>query len=343
MAGLGLRLQVVLLFVCPLSRLEERGSRPTEEKSAVPKDAPSPKKRFVYGKENQEVKVYVEINRNSPFLVCMDEKLAHRETIDPYYLWIGPNGRNIKGQSYVNLTETGKLALKFFTKDMSGAYMCTLSYTSFSNNVLEEKEKFKAYKFIVLAYREPDYTFQINVRYSTSQCDVPSNDRFFEELKTILDDLIFGLTCQLTDAHYKCHVIKAPKHGLQNEIFITFRLSPFGAGWEAVCRQITHDCEEETNKRVTQARDRLEEFFQQQPVILKKEFDTVPEIHYLENSLEVTRLDNCRPGFGKNEVTHNDCSGCCVVCDPGTYSSDNNAHCKMCSSIRIHYYGATAC
>ncbi|KAJ1135230.1 hypothetical protein NDU88_001674, partial [Pleurodeles waltl] len=52
-------------------------------------------------------------------------------------------------QSYVNLTETGKLALKSFTKDMSGAYMCTLSYTTFRNNVLEEKEKFKAYKFIV--------------------------------------------------------------------------------------------------------------------------------------------------------------------------------------------------
>uniref|UniRef100_A0A452GKF4 Zona-pellucida-binding protein 1/2 C-terminal domain-containing protein n=1 Tax=Gopherus agassizii TaxID=38772 RepID=A0A452GKF4_9SAUR len=43
----------------------------------------------------------------------------------------------------------------------------------------------------------------------------------------------------------------------------------------------------------------------------KHEFRNVPAIHYIDHSFEVTRIDSCRPGFGKNDDTHNDCASCC--------------------------------
>ncbi|XP_029428619.1 zona pellucida-binding protein 2 isoform X2 [Rhinatrema bivittatum] len=306
-------------------------------------NVPAAKKRYIYGKLNDKVDVYVKVYQNSPYLACMDEALAQGEVIDPLFLWIGPDGRNLKGQSFVNLTETGKLMLKAFQKSMSGSYSCTLSYKRIKKDPQEERDTFKTYKFMLFAYRDPDYTFQINARFSTKECNTVVNEQYFEELKKVLEDLIYSLTCQLTDAFFKCHVIKAPKHGLQNELFITFKVNPFAPGWESMCRNITYDCEDETNSRILQARDRIEEFFLKQTYVIQKEYNIMPAIRYVEKSLEILRLDSCRPGFGKNQFVHADCPGCCVVCGHGTYNSNNDMHCRACSSIRINYYGATAC
>ncbi|XP_075436255.1 zona pellucida-binding protein 2 isoform X2 [Ascaphus truei] len=241
----------------------------------------------------------------------MDVDIALKETIDPYYIWLGPDGRNLKGHSNANITETGKLALKSFEKSMSGPYSCTLSFSSIKNNIREEKEKFKSYAFLVLAYREPDYMYQINVRFTAKPCDTAANGHFYDKLLDLVEGLVSGLTCHLTNKFYKCHVIKAPQHTLQSELFVTFRVNPFGRGWESICRGISYDCEDDSNKRVQKARDRIQEFFIEQPRVLREDFVNVPDIHYIPHSLEITRSDSCRPGFGKNEVTHHDCSGCC--------------------------------
>ncbi|KAM9112696.1 zona pellucida-binding protein 2 isoform 2-T2 [Pangshura tecta] len=253
------------------------------------------KKNYIYGNIKHQVNIYVKVYTNSPFLVCMDLALSQKEVIDPNYLWIGPNGKTLKGQSYVNLTETGKLMVRGFQESMSGSYTCTLSYKTINTDIQEEREKFKTYKFMVY---EPSY---------------------------------------------KCHVIKIPKHGLLDELFVTFQVNPFAPGWEAVCRQISYDCEDVTNRRVQEARDLIEEFFHKQTYVLKHEFRNVPAIHYIDHSFEVTRIDSCRPGFGKNDDTHNDCASCCVVCDPGTYSPNNEVRCRICTSIRIKHYGAKSC
>uniref|UniRef100_A0A8C3T072 Zona pellucida binding protein 2 n=1 Tax=Chelydra serpentina TaxID=8475 RepID=A0A8C3T072_CHESE len=216
------------------------------------------------------VNIYVKVYTNSPFLVCMDLALSQKEVIDPNYLWIGPNGKNLKGQSYINLTETGKLMVRGFQESMSGSYTCTLSYKTIKTDIQEEREKFKTYKFMVY-------------------------------------------------------------------------VNPFAPGWEAVCQQISYDCEDVTNRRVQEARDLIEEFFHKQTYVLKHEFRNVPAIHYIDHSFEVTRIDSCRPGFGKNDDTHNDCASCCVVCDPGTYSPNNEVRCQICTSIRIKHYGAKSC
>ncbi|GAB0199055.1 zona pellucida-binding protein 2 [Grus japonensis] len=195
-------------------------------------------KNYVYGDTKHEVNVYVKVFTNSPFLVCMDLARSQEEVIDPKYLWIGPDGKNLEGRMYVNLTETGKLMVMGFKEFMSGAYTCTLSHKIIETTTQEEREMFEAYKFMVY-------------------------------------------------------------------------VNPFAPGWEEVCHQVPYDCEDATNMKVQEARDRIGEFFNKQTYALKHEFETVPVIHYVDNSFSVTHIDSCRPGFGKNDITHKNCASCC--------------------------------
>lgn len=56
----------------------------------------------------------------------------------------------------------------------------------------------------------------------------------------------------------------------------------------------------------------MEEFFRKQAHILHHHFNrTVPAMHFVDHSFQVTRIDNCRPGFGKNEGLHSNCATCC--------------------------------
>uniref|UniRef100_A0A8B9MCN5 Zona pellucida binding protein 2 n=1 Tax=Accipiter nisus TaxID=211598 RepID=A0A8B9MCN5_9AVES len=216
------------------------------------------------------VKVYVKVFTNSPFLVCMDLARSREEVIDPKYLWIGPDRKNLEGQMYVNLTKTGKLMVMGFKESMSGAYTCTLSHKIIETTTQEERVVFEAYKFMVY-------------------------------------------------------------------------VNPFAPGWEEVCHQVPYDCEDATNMRVQEARERIGEFFNEQTYALKHEFQTVPTIHYVDNSFSVTHIDSCRPGFGKNDITHKNCASCCVVCEPGTYSPNNEVTCQICTRPRVKKYGARSC
>ncbi|XP_053308749.1 zona pellucida-binding protein 2 [Spea bombifrons] len=288
------------------------------------------------------VNVYVKVNKDSPVLVCMDEDMARKETVDPHYVWVGPKDRILRGYNNVNITETGKLILKSFDKSMSGSYSCTFSYGIIKRNNNEE-EKFKTYTFTVLAYQVPDYTYRISVRYTAMPCEHLANARFFDFLIATVKDITGDLGCQLKNSFYRCHVVRDAEDHLLNELFISFEVNSFGHGWERLCNGTRPDCPDESNRRVQKARHLIIQFFKAQPIALKEEFLNVPEITYIEHSVAITRLDSCRPGFGKNEVTHRDCSGCCVVCDPGKFNPDNSRHCEVCKDIKIPYYGATAC
>ncbi|XP_062893313.1 zona pellucida-binding protein 2-like [Mobula hypostoma] len=292
----------------------------------------------IYGNSNKPVKVYVKMYTDSPSLLCTTEELSEKELVDPYFIWIGPTGRNIKGEPYTRISETGRLILKSFEKSMSGDYTCTVSY----KDVDENKEVFLDMKFSVYGFREPDYSFKFSTRYHTYECHDPANHHFFRKFRSVEKELITDLTCRITDVEMKCHVVKVPHEGLVTELFITFKLDPFGYGWEEVCKKFIHDCEDETNKRVEKARRRIEAFFKKQSIALNH-MNSKPTFYYIENSLKTTRVDHCRPGFGKNKLIHLDCSECCVVCDHGMYSPTNDVYCKPCSSVKINYYGATAC
>ncbi|XP_072742239.1 zona pellucida-binding protein 2 isoform X1 [Ciconia boyciana] len=300
-------------------------------------------KRYVYGDTKHEVNVYVKVFTNSPFLVCMDLARSQEEVIDPKYLWVGPDGKNLEGRMYVNLTETGKLMVMGFKESMSGAYTCTLAHKIIETTTQEEREMFEAYKFMVYAYREADHAYQVFVRFTTKECELAANSQFFEELKKILNNIISDLTCHIIESSYKCHSVKIPKQGLLHELFVSFQVNPFAPGWEEVCHQVPYDCEDETNMRVQEARDRIGEFFNKQMYALKHESQTVPAIRYVDNSFSVTHIDSCRPGFGKNDITHKNCASCCVVCDPGTYSPNNEVTCQICTRPRVKTYGARSC
>ncbi|KAK4808743.1 hypothetical protein QYF61_023211 [Mycteria americana] len=335
---------------------------PTEEQHSVDLI----EKRYVYGDTKHEekhstsfalfscvaVNVYVKVFTNSPFLVCMDLARSQEEVIDPKYLWVGPDGKNLEGRMYVNLTETGKLMVMGFKESMSGAYTCTLAHKIIETTTQEEREMFEAYKFMVYAYREADHAYQVFVRFTTKECELAANGQFFEELKKILNNIISDLTCHIIESSYKCHSVKIPKQGLLHELFVSFQgnrfqyllevleftvtyssthvhvsffpppiVNPFAPGWEEVCHQVPYDCEDETNMRVQEvlcrplcllcARDRIGEFFNKQMYALKHESQTVPAIRYVDNSFSVTHIDSCRPGFGKNDITHKNCASCC--------------------------------
>lgn len=62
----------------------------------------------------------------------------------------------------------------------------------------------------------------------------------------------------------------------------------------------------------SQARDRIEEFFRSQAYILHHHVNkTKPAMHFVDHSFQVVCIDNCRPGFGKDEGLHTNCASCC--------------------------------
>ncbi|KAJ7415106.1 Zona pellucida-binding protein 2 [Willisornis vidua] len=293
-------------------------------------------KNEVYGDTRHEVNVYVKVSTNSPFLVCMDLALSQEKIIDPKYLWIGPDGRNLKGHRSAELAEPGKLVLVGFRESMSGAYTCSLSHTLIEATTQEETEMVEAYKFMVYAYREADHAYQVFVRFSTSHCRLRANTLYFETLKQILNRTISHLKCHITESSCKCHSIRTPKQGLQHELFVNFQVHPFAPGLEEVCHKVPDGCEDVTNMRVQQvlcqsprafsasltppsasapaeATEQIGKFFLQLRDALKHQVEAVPTIQFVENSFSMTPIDSCRPGFGKDRHSHQSCASCCDI------------------------------
>ncbi|XP_038942436.1 zona pellucida-binding protein 2 isoform X9 [Rattus norvegicus] len=104
---------------------------------------------FVYGTVGHPVKIYVKLHQTSPVLVCMDIDRASKETVDPIYLWIGPNENTLTGSSQINITNIGELVLKDFMESLSGHYSCTLSYKIVKAETQEETSLKKKYDFLV--------------------------------------------------------------------------------------------------------------------------------------------------------------------------------------------------
>uniref|UniRef100_A0A6I8SR34 Uncharacterized protein n=1 Tax=Xenopus tropicalis TaxID=8364 RepID=A0A6I8SR34_XENTR len=84
----------------------------------------------------------------------------------------------------------------------------------------------------------------------------------------------------------------------------------------------------------SQVRDQIVDFFLHFSQVQRKQF---LGINYVEHSLDIRRLDSCRPGFGRNQEKQNDC---CVICQPGTFSQNNRLYCEICEDIQIDNYGA---
>ncbi|ERE68320.1 zona pellucida-binding protein 2 isoform X7 [Cricetulus griseus] len=207
------------------------------------------KKGFVYGSIENPVKIYVKLHQDSPILFCMDVNRASKETVDPTYLWIGPNENTLTENGQINLTKEGALIVKDFMESLSGLYTCTLSYKTIKAETQEETTIKKRYDFLIFAYREPDYSYHMAVRFTTKSCVGRYNDLLFRVLKKILDNLISDLLCHVIEPSYKCHSVKIPESDFVNELFIAFQVNPFAPGWKSVCND-SIDCEDATNRNI---------------------------------------------------------------------------------------------
>ncbi|OXB70634.1 UNVERIFIED_CONTAM: hypothetical protein H355_011667 [Colinus virginianus] len=299
------------------------------------------RRNAIYGTVGRAEDVYVKMSASSPSLVCMDLSLSQEEIIDPKFSWTGPDGTSLRGQGHVNLTGSGELVLVGFQESMSGAYTCTLSHRILETSAQEEVEVSNTYRFMVYAYREADHTDRVSVRFTARGCKLEANARFVEELKKVVENLISDLMCAVEGPWYRCHSLEVPHGGSPSELFVAFQVNPFAPGWDDLC--IRRDCEDTVVRRAQKARDRIAEFFREQTYALKYEFRTIPLIRYVEGSFSVTPIDSCRPGFGRDNVTHRSCAGCCVVCGPGTYSPDSSVSCRVCAGHRAVGYGAKSC
>eukprot|EP00069_Balaena_mysticetus_P019355 bmy_12110T0 len=164
------------------------------------------------------VKVYVMLHQRSPHMLCVTQRLRNSELVDPSFQWHGPKGKIISENNTAQVTSTGSLVLQNFEESMSGVYTCFLEYKP----TVEEVVKNLELKYIVYAYREPQYYYQFTARYHAAPCNSVYNVSFEKKLLQILSKLVLDLSCQIFLLKSECHRVKMQRAGLQNELFFTF-------------------------------------------------------------------------------------------------------------------------
>ncbi|XP_073892670.1 zona pellucida-binding protein 1 isoform X11 [Macaca fascicularis] len=188
------------------------------------------------------------------------------------------------------------------------------------------------------AYREPHYYYQFTARYHAAPCNSIYNISFEKKLIQILSKLLLDLSCEISLLKSECHHVKMQRAGLQNELFFTFSVSSLDT--EKGPKPCTdHNCE--PSKRLFKAKNLIERFFNQQVEILGRRAEQLPEIYYIEGTLQMVWINRCFPGYGMNVQQHPKCPECCVICSPGSYNPRDGIHCLQCNSSLV--YGAKTC
>ncbi|XP_037064885.1 zona pellucida-binding protein 1 isoform X2 [Peromyscus leucopus] len=236
--------------------------------------------------------------------------------------------------STAQVTSTGSLIFQNFEETMSGVYTCFLEYKP----TVEEVVKNLQLKYVIYAYREPHFYYQFTARYHAAPCNSIYNISFEKKLLQILSKLVLDLSCEVSLLKSECHRIKMQRAGLQNELFFTFSVSSIDTD------KGTKPCTEpncDTSKRLSKAKNLIERFFNQQVEVLGKRVEPLPEIYYIEGTLQMVWINRCYPGYGINDLKHPRCPECCVICSPGSYNPRDGTHCLQCNSSMV--YGAKAC
>ncbi|XP_033025943.1 zona pellucida-binding protein 1 isoform X4 [Lacerta agilis] len=178
----------------------------------------------------------------------------------------------------------------------------------------------------------------VTARYHAAPCNSIYNTSFEKKLLQILTKLVVELSCEVVLRKSECHHVKMQRAGLQNEIFFTFTVTSLDAEkGKSVCQKSACD----VTRRLRKAKDLIEKFFSQQVEVLGKRTAPLPEIYYIEGTLQMVWVNRCTPGYGINPLLHPDCPNCCVVCSPGSYNPHEGTHCFPCN--KSLEYGATHC
>ncbi|XP_055202983.1 zona pellucida-binding protein 1 isoform X3 [Gorilla gorilla gorilla] len=232
------------------------------------------------------------------------------------------------------ITSTGSLVFQNFEESMSGIYTCFLEYKP----TVEEIVKHLQLKYAIYAYREPHYYYQFTARYHAAPCNSIYNISFEKKLLQILSKLLLDLSCEISLLKSECHRVKMQRAGLQNELFFAFSVSSLDT--EKGPKPCTdHNCE--PYKRLFKAKNLIERFFNQQVEILGRRAEQLPQIYYIEGTLQMVWINRCFPGYGMNVQQHPKCPECCVICSPGSYNPRDGIHCLQCNSSLV--YGAKTC
>nr|XP_023399976.1 zona pellucida-binding protein 1 isoform X3 [Loxodonta africana] len=241
---------------------------------------------------------------------------------------------NFPENSSIQVTSTGSLVFQNFEEAMSGVYTCFLEYKP----TVEEVVKNLQLKYLVYAYREPHYYYQFTARYHAAPCNSIYNISFEKKLLQILSKLVLDLSCEISLLKSECHRVKMQRAGLQNELFFTFSVSSLDTEkGPKPCKD--PNCE--SSKRLSKAKNLIERFFNQQVEVLGKRAEPLPEIYYIEGTLQMVWINRCFPGYGMNALIHPKCPECCVICSPGSYNPRDGIQCLQCNNSLV--YGAKAC
>ncbi|GAB1295816.1 Zona pellucida binding protein [Apodemus speciosus] len=312
---------------------------------------------------DQAVSVYVMLHQKSPHVLCVTQRLRDAELVDPSFQWHGPKGKLVSENTTAQVTSTGSLIFQSFEETMSGVYTCFLEYKP----TVEEPIKNLQLKYIVYecwdymcatmpdykgcykkegrkgregrcAYREPRFYYQFTARYHAAPCNSIYNISFEKKLLQILSKLVLDLSCEISLIKSECHRVKMQRAGLQNELFFTFSVASIDT--EKGSKPCTdHSCE--ASKRLSKAKNLIERFFIQQVEVLGKRAEPLPEIYYIEGTLQMVWVNRCFPGYGINLLKHPKCPECCVVCSPGSFNPRDGTHCLQCNNSLV--YGAKTC
>ncbi|NXN67632.1 ZPBP1 protein, partial [Himantopus himantopus] len=280
------------------------------------------------------VKVYVKLNHNSPRILCRTSHLQNLELIDPKFQWNGPDGGLSLETSSVEISPTGTLILRNF--NLSGIYACSIFYKL----TAMQPDKNLLIKYLIYAYSDPKNKYEFTAWYHAAPCTSSHNTYLEKILLQVLNKLVAELSCEVTFIKAECHHVKMQRGGLQNEIFFTFPDCVASLNMEKynrLCQGSACDASHRLNK----AKHLIERFLKQQVEVSRKSSEPLPEIHYIEGTLQMVLVDHCYPGYGINALIHPYCPECCVVCSPGSYNPSNGVHCLQCDSSLI--YGTTKC
>ncbi|XP_067862471.1 zona pellucida-binding protein 1-like [Heptranchias perlo] len=284
----------------------------------------------VIGSDDGPVKVYIKLREKSPRILCATPQLRNMELMDPNFTWKGPRGVELTNKQNMKITLTGTLTIENFHKDLSGIYICTIYFFNPATKSLQSLNL----KYLLYAYRDPNYTYEFQAQYHAADCHNSYNSLFLKRLHTALNQLASDLAYSISLHKSACHTLKVPLAGIQYELFLTLKVHLDVEELDIICENNLEECDH--NLRLEKVRHRVELFFSKQAETYHKITGLLPFVYYIDGTLQVIRVDRCKPGYGKDRKKHPDCSECCVVCSPGSYSNGRHVSCLPCGNA-IHY------
>uniref|UniRef100_UPI00398E5CA6 zona pellucida-binding protein 1-like n=1 Tax=Pristiophorus japonicus TaxID=55135 RepID=UPI00398E5CA6 len=289
----------------------------------------------VIGSDDSPVKVYVKIHENSPRILCATQQLRNMELMDPNFSWKGPRGVQLTNKPDIQITLTGTLTIQNFHKDLSGVYICTIYFFNPGTKSLQSLNL----KYFLYAYRDPNYTYEFQAQYHAADCHNSYNNLFLKRLHTALNQLASDLAYTISIHKSACHTLKVPLAGIQYELFLTLKVHLDVEELDLICENGLEECDH--NVRLEKVRHRVQAFFTKQAEAYHQIVGLLPFVYYIDGTLQVIRVDRCKPGYGKDRKKHPSCSECCVVCSPGSYSSGRHVSCLPCAAAV--QYGESDC